>query len=572
MELPASIGKYELLEYLGGGMSQVFRARDTLIDRQVVVKILTDNASSDPEAKARFLQEARLAGNIQHENIVAVYDYGEHDGRPFMVMEYLRGEDLRGAIRGSHTGSLMNRLRIARDIANALDYVNGRGIIHRDIKPENIHIDTSGKVKLMDFGIAKTAELSLTRTGMAMGTPYYMSPEQVRGLPITIQVDVYAWGLLLYELLTGMRSITAETMEAVFYQILNVPVDAAAMENAGVPPAVRDLVARCAAKEATARPQGFGPVVAELDGMLAAEGAGRTQTAPQGAQVTVPVRTTASGGAGSPPAWGPASGMDTGARAGPSGAGANAKPSSRGLMLGIGGAVLALLAIAAVVIIYTRPKLPPVVAGMVYIPAGTFLAGADKHPVKLGAFYIDETEVTNAQFADYCKATGCTSPAAGADLPVVNVTIAQARAFAKWKGKRLPTGQEWERAARGEKGAKFPWGDDSDPFRANVADNATSGALHHLLAVKSFPPASGVYDMVGNAAEMVEGPVTPSQALVARFASVLTPPSTAAEPWAALRGGSFNTPLSPDLVFDQAPFPERFTSVDYGFRCAKDAP
>jgi formylglycine-generating enzyme required for sulfatase activity/tRNA A-37 threonylcarbamoyl transferase component Bud32 len=582
MELPASIGKYELLEYLGGGMSQVFRARDTLIDRQVVVKILTDNASSDPEAKARFLQEARLAGNIQHENIVAVYDYGEHAGRPFMVMEYLRGEDLRGAIRGGHTGSLMNRLRIARDIANALDYVNGRGIIHRDIKPENIHIDANGKVKLMDFGIAKTAELSLTRTGMAMGTPYYMAPEQVRGQPITVQVDVYAWGLLLYELLTGTRSITAETMEAVFYQILNVPVDAAAMENAGVPPAVRDLVARCAAKETTARPQGFGPVVAELDAMLAGEGAGRTQSAPQGGQGTLPVRTAAPGGAGSPPAWapapspgsGPASKIETGPRATPSGAGAGAgaKPSGRGLILGLGGAVVALLAIAAVVIIYTRPKLPPIIPGMIYIPAGTFLAGSGKHPVKLGAFYIDETEVTNAQFADFCKATGCTPPAAGADLPVVNVTIVQARAFAKWKGKRLPTGQEWERAARGEKGAKFPWGDDSDPFRANVADNATSGAVHHLLAVKSFPPTSGVYDMVGNAAEMVEGPATPSASLVTRFASVLNPPPTAGEPWAALRGGSFNTPLVPDLVFDQAPFPERFTSVDYGFRCAKDAP
>src|SRR5215467_2445385 len=113
MQLPAMVGKYELLEFLGGGMSHVYRSRDTVIDRPVVVKILTNEFCSDPDAKARFLQEARLAGNIQHENIVSVFDYGEHGGRPFIVMEYLRGLDLRDAIRGGHTGGLAERLRIA---------------------------------------------------------------------------------------------------------------------------------------------------------------------------------------------------------------------------------------------------------------------------------------------------------------------------------------------------------------------------------------------------------------------------------------------------------------------------
>jgi serine/threonine protein kinase len=136
MQLPANFGKYELLEFLGGGMSHVYRARDTVIDRTVVVKILTDQAISDVEAKARFLQEARLAGNIQHENIVSVFDYGEHDGRPFIVMEYLKGEDLREAIRGARLGSMNQRLKIALDIAGALDYVHSRAIVHRDIKPE----------------------------------------------------------------------------------------------------------------------------------------------------------------------------------------------------------------------------------------------------------------------------------------------------------------------------------------------------------------------------------------------------------------------------------------------------
>src|SRR5258708_21237166 len=148
MDLPANIGKYELLEFLGGGMSHVFRGRDTMIGRPVVVKILTENSNSDPDARARFLQEARLAGNIQHENIVSVFDYGEHEGRPYIVMEYLKGEDLRDAIRGSHLGSLADKLKIAQDIAAALDYTHAQGVVHRHIKPENNHIDPNGRANL----------------------------------------------------------------------------------------------------------------------------------------------------------------------------------------------------------------------------------------------------------------------------------------------------------------------------------------------------------------------------------------------------------------------------------------
>ena len=235
--------------------------------------------------EGRFLQEARLAGNIQHENIVSVFDFGEHDGRPFIVMEYLKGEDLRDAIRAGRTGSLFQRLKIALQIADALDYVNGRGIVHRDIKPENVHIDANGKVKLMDFGIAKTADLSLTKTGMTMGTPYYMSPEQVAGRPVTAQVDIYAFGLLFYELLTGVRGVNGETIEAVLFQILNQPLDPAPMLNAGVPPEVRTLVLRCVEKKAEDRPQGFGVVVQELRALMATAVSERTrpvamQTAP----------------------------------------------------------------------------------------------------------------------------------------------------------------------------------------------------------------------------------------------------------------------------------------------------
>src|ERR1051326_7186107 len=180
MDLPARIGKYELQEFLGGGMSHVYRARDTVIGRTVAVKILTEEGCQDAEAKARFLAEARMAGNIAHDNVLSIYDFGEDERhRPFMVMEFLRGEDLRHAIKDGHTGDLKSKVKIALQVARALQYVHAQKIIHRDIKPENVHINSAGVVKLMDFGIAKTEGLAMTRAGYVLGTPYYMAPEQV---------------------------------------------------------------------------------------------------------------------------------------------------------------------------------------------------------------------------------------------------------------------------------------------------------------------------------------------------------------------------------------------------------
>src|SRR5215471_16797349 len=157
MELPARIGKYELQEFLGGGMSHVYRSRDTVIGRTVAVKILTEKGCEDPEVKERFLAEARMAGNLTHDNILSIYDFGE---------------DLREAIKNGHTGDLRGKLLIAVQIARALGYIHSQRIVHRDIKPENIHINTAGVVKMMDFGIAKTEGMAMTRAGYVLGTPY----------------------------------------------------------------------------------------------------------------------------------------------------------------------------------------------------------------------------------------------------------------------------------------------------------------------------------------------------------------------------------------------------------------
>jgi eukaryotic-like serine/threonine-protein kinase len=261
---PASVGKYDLEQFLGGGMSHVYCAKDRVLGRRVALKLLTEEGTSDPETKARFLLEARLASNINHENIISVYDFGEDHGRPFLVMEFLEGESLHDAIRHRHLGDFQSRMRIALQVARALDHIHARKIIHRDVKPENIHVGAGGKVKLMDFGIAKAAGFQLTRAGFTLGTPHYMAPEQVLGKPLTPQVDIYAFGVLLFELLTGAKPLGG-TVDKIFREILHAPLNLEPLKTANVPAAACALIERCTAKEPAARPQTFAPVCEEIE-------------------------------------------------------------------------------------------------------------------------------------------------------------------------------------------------------------------------------------------------------------------------------------------------------------------
>ena len=567
MQLPARIGKYELEEFLGGGMSHVYRAHDTVIGRTVAVKILTDAGCQDAEAKARFLAEARMAGNIAHDNVISIFDFGEDDqSRPFMVMEFLRGEDLRHAIKNNRTGDLKSKLKIALQVARALQYIHSQKIIHRDIKPENIHLTAGGVVKLMDFGIAKTEGLAMTRAGYVLGTPYYMAPEQVTGQNITEQVDVYAFGVLLFELLSGVKPISGDTVERIFYSILNEPLNLEPLYQANVPQSVCDLVAACTVKDPAGRPQGFAPVCEEIEQLIVDYGA--PTMAIRVSRVGVPSLQLEK-----PPEQPAAPSIF----------------SSKWLLPAVAAAIL-VLGVGLYFALKPSPRVVETKGGggaktavlestiltptgeMELVPAGPFQYGTDDRTVTLPAFYIDKTEVTNAAFLQFHNAQGEPLPPGfpkdKPGYPVVNVTIIEAHAFAKWAGKRLPTSQEWEKAARGADGRLFPWGNNPDAARCNV----NGKGLRPATDLPDGASPYGALNMVGNAWELVEQEMTPSPEAIEHFRILIDPPPKASEPWYMIRGLSFKTPsLASEAVRDYGTVPARFLADDLGFRCAKDA-
>ena len=534
----------------------MYRARDTVIGRTVALKILTEQGCEDTEAKERFLAEARMAGNISHDNVLSIYDFGEDEQHhPFMVMEFLRGEDLRHAIKGGRTGGIREKLKIAAQIARALQYIHTQKIIHRDIKPENVNLSPTGVVKLMDFGIAKTEGLQMTRAGYVLGTPYYMAPEQVTGANVTEQVDVYAFGVLLFELMTGVKPIAGESVERIFYSILNEPLNLEPMIQAGAPQSICDVVARCTMKSPAERPQGFGPVIAELERILAELDAPTAMFKAPGEEGAV-VQESAG-----PPKW----------------------------LIPV--VALVVVALAAGLFFAMKSKkaaenaakesTPKQLAettstnsgDMVLVPAGVFLFGASRSTASTGAYYIDKTEVTNAAYQKFCDDTHHALPpdfpADKPKLPVVNVTFDDAVAFSKWAGERLPSAREWEKAARGQNGLDFPWGVGADMSKANIH----SAGLQPADAFDLFASQYRTLQMIGNAWEYIDEPITPSQRAINEFADKgLQPTPSLNTVWHPMRGGSYRYPvLVPDLAFDSSPVPAGWKAPDIGFRCAKDA-
>ena len=261
-----SIAHYRILEKLGeGGMGVVYKARDTHLDRFVAIKVLPPERVADPERKRRFVQEAKAASALNHPNIITIHDIARHQGVDFMVMEYVPGKTLDQLIRRKGL-PLGEALKYAAEIADALATAHGAGIVHRDVKPSNVMVTEKGRVKVLDFGLAKLTEpvaageeeptrtlKPRTQEGMILGTVAYMSPEQAEGKKVDARSDIFSFGALLYEMVTGQRAFQRDTKMSTLAAIINEEPKPLHEAAAGIPSELERIITRCLRKDAAKR-------------------------------------------------------------------------------------------------------------------------------------------------------------------------------------------------------------------------------------------------------------------------------------------------------------------------------
>ncbi len=248
------IGRYTVTGRVGrGGMGMVYRGHDEVLDREVAIKTLTVEGTLDFESRRRFEVEARAAARLQHPNILTVYELGEDRGIPFIAMELLHGADLDGVVRSGEALSLHEILEVMIQVCRGLAFAHEHGIVHRDIKPTNIRLLDDGGVKIMDFGIAKLGGTNLTRSGMLVGTVYYMSPEQIQARPLDGRSDVFSAGVILHELLAGARPFAGETPTQVLYKIVHEDAPVLRVELGAAGAKLQQILARALARAPEAR-------------------------------------------------------------------------------------------------------------------------------------------------------------------------------------------------------------------------------------------------------------------------------------------------------------------------------
>ena len=262
-------GKYEFIKLLGrGGFAEVHLALDKMLEREVAIKILLPEHASDPEIVKRFIREARLYAKLEHPNLINIYETGIAEGTAFIVMKYVKGENLKSFIKKDVNTRLALAPKVITSLAGALDYIHENGIIHRDIKPANIILEDGGKnIFLADFGIARSvSSQTMTQTGSIIGTPYYISPEQIRSGAVDHRSDIYALGATLYELITGNPVFTAGSSVEILYKHVNSEPDPIGKITPGTPKTIKYIVTRCLEKKPDKRFQRAGDISDILTG------------------------------------------------------------------------------------------------------------------------------------------------------------------------------------------------------------------------------------------------------------------------------------------------------------------
>ena len=264
-------GRYRIVKQIGrGGMADVYLAKDLILDgEEVAVKVLRTNYQTDPIAVARFQREARAMADLDHPHIVRITDIGEEDGQQYLAMEYVAGLDLKRYIKEHYPLSNEEAVRIMGQILLAMRLAHTRGIVHRDLKPQNILLTPDGTAKVTDFGIAVAfAETSLTQTNSMLGSVHYLSPEQARGSKATVQSDIYAMGIIFYEMLTGHIPYDGDSAVTIALQHFQKPLPSVIAENSSVPQALENVVIKATAKKLTDRYQSVAEMYVDLSSSL----------------------------------------------------------------------------------------------------------------------------------------------------------------------------------------------------------------------------------------------------------------------------------------------------------------
>lgn len=556
-----TIGRYQILEPLGsGGMAIVYKAYDTRLDTEVAVKVIrTENIQPIVLERSlkRFEREAKSLARLTHPNIVKVTDYGEYQGKPFLVMEYLPGGMLKERLQLG-TFSWQDSVRLLLPITHALEYAHNQNLIHRDVKSSNIMLTETGQPMLTDFGVAKIFDAEdaqeLTGTGMGIGTPEYMAPEQWAG-HVSVRSDIYSLGVVLYEMVTGRKPYTADTPAALLLTQATEPLAPPRQFVPDLPDMVEKLILMALAKNENDRYQSMKEFGAALELCLKIEGERRRKSSNQNSIQnpnrkklkisSIPTRAIGSilviiligilflsfRGAKTADSS-PTISTHTATVISPFTNIPNTpKPTSTTAVEAIATAAWEIGSS------WTRPADE---MSMMYIPAGDFQMGSADgdeterpvHTVYLDRYWIDQIEVTNFMYAEFLNdnktkldglapwleiisgdvmitlyGDGSWHANTGfEDRPVVDVYWEGARAYCEWAGGRLPTEAEWEKAARGGlAGMKYPWGDDLPVCIPGAINGAQVGYCNSgVVGSKTFAPNGyGLYNMAGNVSEWV---------------------------------------------------------------------